>query len=109
MYLSGPQSYRLCRVIVFHCLLTSATQGELFIIDENNNIFFLPCGDLCEEAEIPTDDELEYTYIGCYTDNSDRIFSGNFLLEFAEMTTEVSREWVWESNPLFLSHSLSDA
>ncbi|CAN0459464.1 unnamed protein product [Ascophyllum nodosum] len=83
--------------------------GELFIIDENNNIFFLPCGDLCEEAEIPTDDELEYTYIGCYTDNSDRIFSGNFLLEFAEMTTEVSREWVWESNPLFLSHSLSDA
>ena len=51
------------------------------------------------EAEIPSyDDPVSYTYLGCYGDNSDRIFSGNFLTEYAEMTTEVSRYWAWESS-----------
>ena len=59
----------------------------------------MPCGDACEDAEIPSDDDpVSYTYLGCYGDNSDRIFSGNFLLQYAEMTTEVSRDWAWESN-----------
>ena len=63
----------------------------------------MPCGDACEETEIPPevdDDSVSYTYLGCYGDNSDRIFSGNFLLQYAEMTTEVSRDWAWESNLL---------
>ena len=104
-------------MIIYHCLPTSASQGELLIIDENNEIYYLPCGDLCEETEIPPeeddeteippevddeteippevdDDSVSYTYLGCYgDDNSDRIFSGFSLLQYAEMTTEVSRDW----------------
>ncbi|CAN0160353.1 unnamed protein product [Ascophyllum nodosum] len=85
--------------------------GELFIIDDNSEVYYMPCGDACEETEIPPevddeteippevddeteippevdDDSVSYTYLGCYGDNSDRIFSGNFLLQYAEMTTE---------------------
>ncbi|CAM9726538.1 unnamed protein product [Ascophyllum nodosum] len=64
--------------------------GELYIIDGNNEIYFLPCGDLCgEDVDIPTDDDpVSYTYLGCYADNRDRIFSGNFIQEYAKMTTE---------------------
>ena len=97
----GSQPYEPSPVVIHHCLPTSAPQGELYIIDENNEIYFLPCGDLCEE-EIPTDDDsvsYTYQYLGCYTDNSDRIFSGNFLLQNAEMTTEVN-------NALRLNHTL---
>ena len=51
------------------------------------------------EAEIPDDDDpVSYTYLGCYGDNRDRIFSGNSLQQYAEMTTEVSRDWAWESS-----------
>ena len=86
-------------MLVYHCFPTSPPQGELYIIDENNDIYYLPCGDLCEEAEIPTDDDpVSYTYVGCYFDNPDRIFSGNFIKKYAGMTTEVSRDWAWGSS-----------
>ena len=93
-YVIDSQPYESFRVIVYRCLPNSAPQGELITIDTNDKIYYLPCGDLCEDAEIPTDDDpVSYTYLGCYgDDNSDRIFSGNFLLQYAEMTTEVSRD-----------------
>ena len=96
MYLIDPPPYRPPIAIFDHCLPTSASQGELYIIDGNNEINFLPCGDLCgEDVDIPTDDDpVSYTYLGCYADNRDRIFSGNFIQEYAKMTTEVSRTWV---------------
>ena len=99
MYVIDSQPYISSRVIVYHCLPTSAPQGELYILDKNDKIYYLPCGDLCEDAEIPSDDDpVSYTYLGCYGDNSDRIFSGNFLLQYAEMTTEVSGDWAWGSS-----------
>ena len=66
-------------------------QGELLIIDENNDIYYLPCGDLCDgDVEIPTEeDPILYTYLGCYQDESERIFSGNVLYRYQELTTEV--------------------
>ena len=112
MYRRDRPPYRPSRVLVYHCFPTSLSQGELYIIEDNNDIFYLPCGDLCEEAEIPTDDDpVSYTYLGCYADNSnDRIFSGNFIQQYAEMTTEeVSRDWAWGSSLFhFMDLSLED-
>ena len=80
VYLSYLPPCGRSRVIIYHCLPTSASQGELFTIDDNSEIYYLPCGDLCVEAEIPSDDDPEsYTYLGCYGDNPDRILSGNSL------------------------------
>ena len=106
MYVIDSQPYRSSRVIVYHCLPTSAPQGELYILDKSDKIYHLPCGDLCEPVATPPEEEddddvvvttpvdpVSYTYLGCYGDNSDRVLSGNFLLQYAEMTTEVSGDW----------------
>ncbi|CAM9956848.1 unnamed protein product, partial [Ascophyllum nodosum] len=55
-----------------------------------NNIYYLPCGDLCgEDVEIPTEEEpVLYTYLGCYQDETERIFSGNVLFRYQELTIE---------------------
>lgn len=60
--------------------------GELLIIGQDNEVYFLPCGDLCEED--PTENSILYSEVGCYVDETDRIFSGNFLLRYQELTTE---------------------
>lgn len=89
----------------FAKILPPILQGELFVIDETNSIFLLPCGDLCDVPVTPTvtdnddkdfttgltDDDLTttYEYIGCYGDQSDRVLSGLFLPKYQEMTTEV--------------------
>lgn len=95
-------------------LLAMMLQGELFIIDENNNIYYLPCGDLCNEegstATSEVDDESDddestnftsddvststaesYVYLGCYTDDSNRVFSGEAYYQITGLTTEVRR------------------
>lgn len=57
----------------------------------------MPCGDLCEDPEIPVqttgdDDYINaYESIGCYGDQSDRVLSGRSLLGYSGMTTEVRR------------------
>ena len=65
-------------------------QGELLVIDDNNKVYLLPCGDLCSEGE-DVADPLTYTYLGCYADAPDRVLSGNFILAYSDLTTEVRR------------------
>lgn len=94
-------------------LLATTLQGELLIIDENNDIYYLPCGDLCEEGGTTTsnddnesdDDEStsstsddvsistteRYVYLGCYADDSNRVFSGEAYYYITGLTTEVRR------------------
>ena len=72
----------------------SGDQGELFIIDDSNNIFYLPCGDLCiEDTGTIDDDSLSipdsYIYLGCYADDSSRVLSGKYDTSDPGMTTEV--------------------
>lgn len=74
-------------------------QGELFIIDDTNNIYYLPCGDLCgdssagsNENSVGSDDSYvgsDYSYLGCYVDGEDRVLSWDSLTQYADMTTQV--------------------
>lgn len=69
---------------------TWVIQGELFVIDETNSIYYLPCGDLCEDNTY-SDVSSNYSYLGCYDDDEDRVLSGDYLMKYAGMTTEVRR------------------
>ena len=74
-------------------------QGELFMIDDTNTIYYLPCGDICGDSSVSSDDSStgtddssvgsDYSYLGCYADNEDRVLSGDFLMKNVDMTTEV--------------------
>lgn len=65
-------------------------KGELFVIDETNSIYYLPCGDLCEDNTVSYVSG-DYSYLGCYDDDVDRVLSGDYLTKYAGMTTEVRR------------------
>ncbi|CAN0432934.1 unnamed protein product [Ascophyllum nodosum] len=69
--------------------------GELFIIDEESKIYYLPCGDLCGDYDDSDDDTttLEYTYLGCYADSVDRVLTGDSTSDSQDMTTELCAEF----------------
>lgn len=108
------QAMPLYVVLMSNQLHAMMVQGELFIIDENNNIYYLPCGDLCDEEEstttsedddegdddestnstsddVPTSTTESYVYLGCYADDSNRVFSGEAYYYITGLTTEVRR------------------
>jgi len=79
-------------------ILAPTIQGELFVIDETNTIYYLPCGDICkpvDDAPTPMTTENNFTttyeYVGCYGDQKDRVLSGRFLSGYDGMTNEVCR------------------
>ena len=76
------------------CFLAFTLQGELFIIDEESKIYYLPCGDLCGDYDDSDDDTttLGYTYLGCYADSVDRVLTGDSTSDSQDMTTEVRHD-----------------
>ena len=60
-------------------------------------MYTLPCGDLCildstDDSNVTDDDNsLEFTFLGCYTDDIDRVLSGDSTSNPSDMTTEVRR------------------
>lgn len=70
-------------------------QGELLVITRGdfNNIYRMPCGDLCDETTATTSAGPSGTLmpLGCFTDvGDDRIFSGE-MFSSGNMTSEVKR------------------
>lgn len=81
-------------------------QGELLVIDTLNNVYFLPCGDLCLSEATPSPihsssslepatgtetssaTDVEYTYLGCFDDAETRVLTGTLSAD-SSMTTQV--------------------
>lgn len=76
------------------------------IIDTSNNIYALPCGDVCDNAVDDFGDggpgvhSVNYVEVGCYTDAPDRVLTASSKIYDGTMTNEVSRhDWVAFSAP----------
>ncbi|CAM9941086.1 unnamed protein product [Sphacelaria rigidula] len=69
------------------------------MIDSSNNIYYLPCGDVCDNAyddlkpAPSTDDSGDYAELGCYADSFDRVFTGPKVLGQPDMTIEACAEF----------------
>lgn len=73
-------------------------QGEIMMIDQSNNVYYLPCGDVCENGDddfaegpgIDSDDPetLEYEELGCFVDAKSRVLTGR-RIEDSTMTNKV--------------------
>ncbi|CAM9245846.1 unnamed protein product [Sphacelaria rigidula] len=71
--------------------------GEIMMIDQSNNVYYLPCGDVCENGDddfaegpgIDSDDPetLEYEELGCFVDAKSRVLTGR-RIEDSTMTNK---------------------
>ena len=77
-------------VVCSFYFITWVIKGELFVIDDTNSIYYMPCGDLCGDNTYSYVNG-NYSYLGCYDDAVDRVLSGDYLKTYAGMTTEVRR------------------
>lgn len=70
-------------------------QGEVLVVDRLNNIYHMPCGDLCAEATsspgaTSSGIGAAYSYVGCFADDSsNRVLTGSAVFGHPSMTAEV--------------------